>query len=142
MEEMEMMEEEVPLEGVRLRYFDDASAEDDDDRHRHRHRDGDDPFDDAADDDDDDRSEASGDTVPHNDCPPPPANATIEEINRLYWEWCYGPIVVAMRDENDDDVDDDDAPSSRAGGVDGGAGGGGGGGGRRSTMRSAPAKSW
>mmetsp|Transcript_14018 Transcript_14018/g.25300 ORF Transcript_14018/g.25300 Transcript_14018/m.25300 type:complete len:1244 (+) Transcript_14018:189-3920(+) len=41
----------------------------------------------------DDYSEASGDTVVHNDCPPPPPpNATQEDLNRYYWEWCYGPV--------------------------------------------------
>ena len=40
----------------------------------------------------------------HNNCPPPPANATQEEINQLYWEWCYRPI--------DTIVDNNDAPCS------------------------------
>ena len=116
---------------MRLCYFDEDSAASDgaassavDDRYRR------DPFGDSdsnsdSDSDDDDRSEASGDTVPHNDCPPPPANATREEINRLYWEWCYGPVVVA------------DSDHAVAGGADDRGGGCGG-----STMRSVPAKSW
>ena len=76
---------------MRLCYFDEDSAASDgaassavDDRYR-RDSFGDS---DSDNDNDDDRSEALGDTVPPNDCPPPPANATTEEINRLYWEWC------------------------------------------------------
>ncbi|KAL3823502.1 hypothetical protein ACHAXA_010824 [Cyclostephanos tholiformis] len=93
-EEEEEEEEEILLEGVRLRYCDEdnvanddsnTSASDDDDC-----RDIDDS---DMDDDDDDRSEGSGDTV---------------EINRLYWEWCYGPIlpdaVVVAAGNYDDDA--------------------------------------
>lgn len=44
--------------------------------------------DDEYDDDDDYDSDGLGSTVVHNDCPSPPPNATVDEINRLYWEWC------------------------------------------------------
>ncbi|KAL9186827.1 hypothetical protein ACHAXT_010547 [Thalassiosira profunda] len=65
--------------------------------------------------DDDEGSDASGDTVVHNDLPPPPANATREERNRHYWEWCYGPLEEG-----------EEAAGARGGG---------------SGMKSAPAKS-
>jgi len=45
---------------------------------------------------DDCSSDASGQTIVHNDCPIPPVNATQEEINKFYWEWCYG------NDDSDD----------------------------------------
>mmetsp|Transcript_24939 Transcript_24939/g.53783 ORF Transcript_24939/g.53783 Transcript_24939/m.53783 type:complete len:1285 (-) Transcript_24939:139-3993(-) len=45
-------------------------------------------------DENDSYSEASGDTVVHNDCPAPPPNATREELKRHYWEWCYGPDSI------------------------------------------------
>ena len=94
--------------------------EEDDERDYH------DGFDDDEDDDDDDCSEASGDTVVHNDCPMPPPNATQEEITRFYWEWCYGPII-------DTNTTCGMAAADKIGS---------GGGQIRSMMRSAPAKSW
>ena len=42
--------------------------------------------------DSEDNDDGSTSTVVHNDCPPPPINATKDEINKLYWEWCYGPL--------------------------------------------------
>ena len=58
-------------------------------------------------DDNDDCSEASGDTVIHNDnvdnndididCPPPPPNATRAELNLHYWQWCYGNTINAVQ---------------------------------------------
>lgn len=89
-------------------------------------RDYHDGFDDDDEDDDDDCSEASGDTVVHNDCPMPPPNATQEEITRFYWEWCYGPII-------DTNTTCGMAAADKIGS---------GGGQIRSMMRSAPAKSW
>ena len=90
-------------------------------------RDYHDGFDDDEE-DDDDCSEASGDTVVHNDCPMPPPNATQEEITRFYWEWCYGPIIAAAATTSTCGMDADKIGS--------------GGGQIRSMMRSAPAKSW
>ena len=37
--------------------------------------------------DEEEEDDGSTSTVVHNDCPP---NATKDEINKLYWEWCYG----------------------------------------------------
>ena len=75
---------------------------------------------------DDCSSDASGQTVVHNDCPVPPVNATQEEINRFYWEWCYGKI-------NDDSDDSSVAAVKGNNNVlkNGGLG-----------IRTAPAKSW
>jgi len=75
---------------------------------------------------DDCSSDASGQTVVHNDCPVPPVNATQEEINKFYWEWCYGKI-------NDDSDDSSVAAVKGNNNVlkNGGLG-----------IRTAPAKSW
>jgi len=75
---------------------------------------------------DDCSSDASGQTVVHNDCPVPPVNATQEEINRFYWEWCYGKI--------DNDSDDSSVAAVKGNNnvlKNGGLG-----------IRTAPAKSW
>jgi len=76
---------------------------------------------------DDCSSDASGQTVVHNDCPVPPVNATQEEINKFYWEWCYGKI-------NNDDSDDCSVAAVKGNNnvlKNGGLG-----------IRTAPAKSW
>ena len=79
--------------------------------------------DDEDDDEDEDGSECSGDTVIAQDdnCPPPPPpNATHEQWNQYYWEWCYGPVdAPATNLEKRHDVD-----------------------GSWSAMRCAPSKSW
>lgn len=47
----------------------------------------------SSDSEDEEEDDSSTSTVVHNDCPPPPINATTDEINKLYWEWCYGPLL-------------------------------------------------
>jgi hypothetical protein len=55
---------------------------------------------DIEDEDDDDAcSECSGGTVVANDFPEPPQDATEEEMNRYYWEVCYGEQAKSMMEE-------------------------------------------
>ena len=84
----------------------------------------------------------------HNDCAMPPPNATQEEINKFYWEWCYGPLLLNNDNDNTTTNNNDISSSSAVGGENNGGGKGGGGGGSRWIingglgMRTAPAKSW
>lgn len=48
----------------------------------------------------DDTSECSGGTVVANDFPAPPENATEEEMNRYYWEVCYGEQAASMMQQS------------------------------------------
>ena len=50
------------------------------------------PHSSSSSDSEEEEDDGSTSTVVHNDCPPPPINATKDEINKLYWEWCYGPL--------------------------------------------------
>ena len=103
-------------------------------------------------DDDDEMSDNTEDSLSSSDnsshtiehCPQPPANSTQDEINKFYWEWCYGPVVMTA---NVCGAGAGGAPPGGLGGVMGI--GGSAGGGRRMSgingglgMRSAPAKSW
>lgn len=54
----------------------------------------------AEDIDDDDTSECSGETVVANDFPDPPVDATEEEMNRYYWEVCYGDQAKSLMMQN------------------------------------------
>ena len=132
---------DIRLQGVRLSYFDeensstnnnimagisrvdnpDMSTNNNNNQYNSRYDDEEEnEYDDCS-------SDASGQTVVHNDCPVPPVNATQEEINKFYWEWCYGKI-------NNDDSDDSSVAAVKGNNnilKNGGLG-----------IRTAPAKSW
>ena len=128
------------LQGVRLSYFDNneenssnninimagVTRVDNPDMSTNNNNQYNSRYDDEENEYDDCSSDASGQTVVHNDCPVPPVNATQEEINKFYWEWCYGKI-------NDDSDDSSVAAVKGNNNVlkNGGLG-----------IRTAPAKSW
>ena len=125
------------LQGVRLSYFDEENSSnimagvtrvDNPDVSNNNNNQYNSQYNDEEENEYDDcSSDASGQTVVHNDCPVPPVNATQEEINKFYWEWCYGKI-------NNDDSDDSSVAAVKGNNnvlKNGGLG-----------IRTAPAKSW
>ena len=140
----EMVHEDINnddrLQGVRLSYFDEENSSnsnnimagvtrvDNPDMSNNNDNQYNSRYDDEEENEYDDcSSDASGQTVVHNDCPVPPVNATQEEINKFYWEWCYGKI-------NNDDSDDSSVAAVKGNNnvlKNGGLG-----------IRTAPAKSW
>ena len=139
-EEMVHEDNDSRLQGVRLSYFDNeensstnnnimagVTRVDNPDMSTNNNNQLSSRYDDEEENEYDDcSSDASGQTVVHNDCPVPPVNATQEEINKFYWEWCYGKI-------NDDSDDSSVAAVKGNNNVlkNGGLG-----------IRTAPAKSW